>query len=170
MQQGGTAWQYNSEEHRSHRERAQGWGDYEGLLDRGGKLLRHARKGVKAGADLGSVDACLQDAQECFRAAADIEGSDSRALVCTPAACSALLWGLMGHHLVPGRFPSLLLPYSSPPTCSSCPCVAIACSLDGHKLCLVMRPRCALCVKRACHELFICACLAGRLHATPCKS
>ncbi|KAK9791583.1 hypothetical protein WJX73_003017 [Symbiochloris irregularis] len=80
LRQGRAPWQYNSEEHRSHRERDQGWGDYEGLLDRGGKLLRHARRGVKAGADLGAIDACLQDTLECFKAAAEIEGSDSRSL------------------------------------------------------------------------------------------
>lgn len=75
-------WHYDLEESRSRRGLEQGWGDLEGLLDRGMQLLRHGRAGAKNGADLGAVDACLQDALACFKAAADIDGSDTRVLVC----------------------------------------------------------------------------------------
>ena len=81
MLAGQDGWQYDLEESRSNRGLEQGWGDLEGLLDRGAQLLRHGRAGSKIGANLGAVEACLQDALDCFRAAADIDRSDARTLV-----------------------------------------------------------------------------------------
>lgn len=81
-------WRYNAEESQSRSRLEQGWGDLEGLLDRGMQLLRHGRAGAKSEADLGAVDACLQDALACFEAASDIDGSDVRVLVRAGGHCS----------------------------------------------------------------------------------